>query len=108
MVLPYEQAAINDEEMPIGLHLSEQKAFFCLRALYREYKNGTVGKEQAIREKQKIIKQLEDELSYDNIILRIAQLWPRIEEPARDYRKNRTLESADKFIEAVYQVGMPE
>ena len=101
----FERAAYLREPMPDGLCMSEQKAFLALRFLYAEFDRGVISKEQAALEKQKVIRQMEHEIKIDKMCERIAQLWKRIEQPAREYVFDSTIENADKFYAAVY--GLP-
>lgn len=103
--LPFERAAMRGEEMPSGLLLSEQKVFIALRSLYAAYRRGEIERERASREKQMLIRQMEHEIKLDKMCERIAQLWKRIEEPARNYSLNPSIETADKFYAAVYGLG---
>ena len=102
----FERAAFLREPMPDGLCMSEQKAFLALRFLYAEFDRGVIDKEQAALEKRKLLAQMEHELKIDKLNERIAQLWKRIEQPAREYVFDSTIENADKFYAAVY--GLPD
>jgi hypothetical protein len=99
------RAAYLRQPMPGGLCLSEQKTFLALRFLYAEFDRGVISKEQAALEKQMLIRQMEHEIKIDKLNERIAQLWKRIEQPAREYVYDSTIENADKFYAAVYNLG---
>lgn len=100
--LSFERAAYLRQPMPDGLCLSEQKTFLALRFLYAEFDRGVISKEQAALEKQKVIRRMEHEIKTDKMNAQIAQLWKRIEQPAREYVFDSTIENADKFYAAVY------
>ena len=100
--LPFERAAMKGEEMPDELCLTEQKTYLCLRSLYADYYAGKISREAASMDKQKIIKQMEEEKKTDNTLYRISQLWTRIEESATEYAHKPSVETADKFYAAVY------
>lgn len=102
--LPFERAASRGEELPGGLRLTEQRTYMALRSLYSEYRRGNIEREQASREKIKIIQQMEQELKVDQQNAKIAQLWKRIELPAREYAFDSTIANADKFYAAVYSL----
>ena len=104
--LPFEHAAMRNEELPSGLSLAETRAFYLLRDLYRLYYSGGIDREQASREKAKIVQAHEKEKATDKINSQISQLRKRIEQPALEYAKNPTRETADAFRAAVY--GMPD
>lgn len=50
-----ERLAAKGDEIPDGLSLPEQLLFLTLRELYSNFKNGTVNRERAKREKQRIM-----------------------------------------------------
>lgn len=102
----FERAAFLRKPMPDGLCLAEQKTFLALRFLYAEFDRGVIDKEQAALEKRKLIMQMEHEIKIDKLNERIAQLWNRIDIPARNYSLNPGIETADKFYAAVY--GLPD
>lgn len=104
--LPFEHAAMRNEELPSGLSLAETRAFYLLRDLYRLYYSGGIDREQASREKAKIVQAHEKEKATDKINSQISQLRKRIEQPALEYAKNPTRKTADAFHAAVY--GMPD
>ena len=91
-VVSFERAAYLRQPMPDGLCLSEQKAFLALRFLYAEFDRGVISKEQAALEKQMLIRQhWNHEIKIDKLNERIAQLWKRIEEPAREMSLNSSV-----------------
>ena len=102
--LPFEHAAMRNEELPSGLSLAETRAFYLLRDLYRLYYSGGIDREQASREKAKIVQAHEKEKATDKINSQISQLRKRIEQPALEYAKNPTRETADAFHAAVYNM----
>ena len=104
--LPFERAAMRNEELPSGLTLADIRAFYLLRNLYRLYLSGGIDREQASREKVKIVQAYEKEKATDKINLQISHLWKRIEIPALEYAKNPTRKTADAFHAAVY--GLPD
>ena len=54
--LPYEQAAMHNEEMPAGLSIYDQAAYQALRHLYRSYRMKIIDRAQAAHEKKMIVK----------------------------------------------------
>lgn len=104
--LPFERTAMRNEELPSGLSLTDIRAFYLLRDLYKLYYSGGIDRGQASREKAKIVKAYAKEKATDKINLQISQLWKRIEQPAREYAKNPTRKTADAFHAAVY--GLPD
>ena len=55
MELPFERAALRGDPMPEGMALYEQAAFQALRGLYALYRRGGISREDAAREKEKIL-----------------------------------------------------
>jgi len=94
------------------LSLSETLLWYRLRDLYSKFSQGSISKENAAAEKHKIVKQYNDDSAtfgfYDSYVSNSAKMWRRIESAATEYRQNKTIENADKFVEAVYGVGMKE
>lgn len=90
------------------LSLPETLLWYRLRDLYRSFSQDSISKENAAVEKQKIIKQYNDDKEtfafYNKYVSKSAQMWRNIESAARAYRENKTIENADKFVEAVYGV----
>lgn len=50
--LPYEQAAMHNEEMPAGLSIYDQAAYQALRHLYRSHRMKIIDRTQASHEKR--------------------------------------------------------
>ena len=99
--------------VPSGkLSLSETLLWYRLRDLYRSFSQGSISKENAAVEKQKIVKQYnadkQTQETAERYIAYHAKLWRNIEVAHMAYRQNKTIENADKFIEAVYGVKMKE
>ena len=94
------------------LSLAETLLWYRLRDLYRNFAQGSISKENAAVEKQKIVKQYNADSAlfgfYDSYVSKSAQMWRNIEVAATAYRTNKTIENADKFVEAVYGVKMKE
>lgn len=98
VVLPWEQAAIRGDEMPDGLGYPDQILFLCLRMLYAQKRAGIIDRNTAVTEKKKLL----DEYRLYQFREQMGDRWTeqiRLTELARaEYRKNRTLESADKLV----------
>ena len=97
---------------PLEMNLPEKLLWFQLRDLYRDFRAGTVTKEQGEKQKQEAISEYNknayrDEL-YHKYMLANANIWIRIEEKAKTYRENPTIENADAFLNAVYGVTFRE
>ena len=105
-MLPYEKLAMAGEEMPDGLEYSDQILFLELRMLYDQYKKGIIDKPIAVREKKRLL----DNYRVYQFHERALEEWVkqiRLSEQARAaYRKDRTLENADKLV-ALFEGGTP-
>lgn len=96
-----ERDAMNGREMPDGLGYAEQWLYQQLRMLYYQYKTKIITREIAAVEKKKMLDQyrhlkFREELG-DGWVKNIRQT-----ELARAaYRKERTLENADRLLDAI-------
>lgn len=98
MELPFERAAMHNEPMPDGLCLSDIKAFQALRWLYKSYKSGNITRDQAALEKRAIVQELENDKHNEQYLNYHIVLNRSLELARAEYRKKRTIESADKLI----------
>lgn len=62
----WEKEAANQEPMPDGLPLAEQRAFQVVSALYARFYAKMISKEQAAQDKQKTKAELKQEIDTDN------------------------------------------
>src|SRR5574344_1223570 len=106
MVYDFERAAIRGESVPDDLEPADIWLFLALRELYAQVKKGTITREIGATEKHKF-KMEYNKLKFDlKLAYSTAELWKNIELRGSEYKKNRTLENADKFYKAVYnQLG---
>lgn len=98
MVFKFEHLAKNGAEMPDGLNGAEKTLYLQLRMLYHQLKEGVISRETAAKDKRKLERQFElDSAICDNLRRRNEQFLLTDEARCR-YRKNRTLENADLFL----------
>lgn len=101
IVLPWEQAAIRGNEMPDGLSYPDQVLFLQLRMLYAQKRMKIIDRDTAVIEKKKLL----DEYRVYQYREQMGEEWVEVikdTELARaEYRKNRTLENADKLLAAI-------
>ena len=97
----YERQAMNGEEMPDGLEYPDQVAFILMRGLYDQLRKRVVARETAIREKKKIMKEYEAYKFVDQMGKEWVEAIKATELARAAYRKNRTLENADKLLVAI-------
>ena len=100
-VLPWEKDAMAGLEMPKGLSYPDQILYLELRMLYHQYYQKVIDRETATKEKKKLL----DEYRCYQYREEMGNHWVeiiRLTDLARcDYKKNRTLENADRLIEII-------
>ena len=88
-------------EMPDGLEYPDQVLFLELRMLYAQHKKGIVDRPTAIREKKRLL----DDYRMYQFNDQMGKHWAeqiKLTELARAaYRKERTLENADKLVAVI-------
>lgn len=99
--LPYEKAAMAGEEMPKGLEYPDQILFLELRILYDSYKRKLIDREIATQEKVELLRNYEANRIGENAVKECADLIRRTELARASYRKNKTIENADKLLACV-------
>lgn len=84
---------------------SEQSTYLALRYLYRLYQTGGISKEEAGKTKAQIARRYEKdrlrEEQLESSIKEFAQVVLRTAKANEDYRRERTLDNADKLCEAI-------
>ena len=99
--LPYEKIAMAGGEMPDGLEYPDQILFLELRLLYDSYKRKLIDRETATREKVELLRIYEAH----KIVDRMGKEWvdqiKRTELARATYRKEKTIENADKLLACV-------
>ena len=94
------------------LSVEDWLLWYRLRDLYKTFSAGSIAKEKAAEEKQRIVKQYNQDRQNAQSVTRFMEyherLWRSIEQAATVYRSDKTIENADKFVETVYGVGMKE
>lgn len=101
MELPYERLAMRGEPMPNGLSAADQMAYQGLSYLYSRYYSGSVDRDSASKEKRKIVIEREKGLMRDKLSKNSAEFFKTVEWYASHYRKERTIEAADRLVDAV-------
>ncbi len=101
ITLHYETQAMSGEEMPSGLDYPDQVMYLSLRLLYDSYRRKIIDRETATAEKKRLLDNYRCyKFNWEN-----GERWTEIikaTEAARtEYRKDRSLENADKLLQAV-------
>lgn len=101
IVLPWEKDAMAGLEIPKGLSYPDQILYLSLRMLYAQYFKKLIDRETATNEKKKLL----DEYRVYQYREEMGKHWVeiiRLTDLARcDYKKNRTLENADRLVEII-------
>lgn len=107
---PWERDAMRGDSMPEGLPLYDQAAYQAMRYLYALYRRGGIPREDAAAEKGRIRGEYEIRKKQFQAVregqTERAQFWKAIEAAANRFGRERTLENAEAFLEAVYQAGL--
>ena len=99
--LPYEKIAMAGGEMPNGLEYPDQILFLQLRLLYDSYKRKLIDRDTATQEKVELLRTYEAH----KIVYKMGKEWvdqiKRTELARAEYRKDKTIENADKLLACV-------
>lgn len=106
MTLPYERTAMDGAEMPSGLEYPDQIMFLELRMLYGQLRRGYVDRETAGKEKKKLLEVYRVHQFNDQLGKEWSQQIRRTELARAAYRKERTLENADRLLAAIEGVDV--
>ena len=99
-----ERQAMDGNEMPNGLEYPDQVLDLCFRMLYAQLRQGIIDRDTAIREKKKLLREYESYKFVDQMGKQWVKIIKDTEIARSEYLKNRTLENADKLLQAIYQV----
>ena len=103
-----ETVAMQNEAIPENLGTAEQLLFLKFRLLYQTAALGAITPEQGRREKIAILERFRLDSADERMWQHARELWKKIEAAGTAYAKNRTIENADRFIEAVYGCELKE
>ena len=95
--------------MPVeAMTCPERALWYALRDIYSQFRRGLIDKRKGEELKLKALRQFDlDNQAISNamkILKEHARFWQSVERTASAYRLERTLENADAFLEAVYNV----
>ena len=103
-----EDMAFRGEPMPDLRSQAQVLLFLHFRNLYDYAKRIQMAPEQGAREKHEILKSYELNKFLEDLQEQTNNMWKRVEVAAMEYRKNPSIENADKLLEALYQVDRKE
>lgn len=102
---PWEREAMRGAEMPDGLSLEDQLAYQAVTMLYGRYRLKLVDRATGSAEKGKIGYELECRKRQADIRSRLlawhTRLTKNIEGAINTYRKERTIENADRLVDII-------
>lgn len=99
--IPYEKAAMRRGEMPGGLSYPDQLLFLALRSLYAQLKAGVIDRPVGVVEKKKLLESYRVQKFNWEMGDHFTRLIKNTELARAAYRKERTLENADKLLAAL-------
>lgn len=99
--LSYEKIAMAGGEIPNGLEYPDQILFLELRLLYDSYKRKLIDRDTATREKVELLRTYEAHKIVDNMGKEWVDQIKRTELARSEYRKDKTIENADKLLACV-------
>jgi hypothetical protein len=99
--LPYEKIAMAGGAMPDGLEYPDQILFLELRLLYDNYKRKLIDRDTATQEKVELLRTYEAHKIVDKMGKEWVEQIRRTELARAEYRKDKTIENADKLLACV-------
>ena len=87
--------------MPAGMSVGNQMAYQALASLYSRYREKKVSRECAASEKREIVLALERAEVSEKLSKNSANFFLAVEKYMNHYRKERTVEAADRLADAV-------
>ena len=99
--LPYEKIAMSGSEMPKGLEYPDQILFLELRLLYDGYKRKLIDRDKATQEKAELLRTYEAHKIVDKMSKEWVEQIKRTELARSAYRKDKTIENAEKLLACV-------
>lgn len=98
-------AAANEEE-PEGLDMAQRLLWCRMRESYRAFRAGEISREAGGEAKKKAMTEYREnanKLEQGRVAQhRMAQLWADLERYSSAYRKEKSLDTADRLMEKVY------
>ena len=80
--------------------------WFTVRDIYREFRSGSLDKETGAQRKKAALDAFdaawEKKCRDRDLVFRSAELWKAIEETATAYRKQPSMETADRMMNVIY------
>lgn len=104
-VLPYEQMAMRGDPIPQNLDVADTCAYVSLQHLYAMYRQNLISREDAQKEKEHILYNIQSCKSVLAFLSRASLgLQERIKNASENYLNNPTIENADELYGAFYNM----
>lgn len=100
--IPYEKQAMRGACAPDGLSDIGLLAYYSACYMYSLYHAGQITRENGIKMKRTIVQAIEEATKAQN---KYSFMWNRLESASRTYMTNKTIENADEFHNAVYNMN---
>lgn len=101
-----ERQAMRNQPLPRKIDIADSCAYEAFRYLYLMYHAGMISKEKASEEKQRIIYNW---VTAKSMVIALYEgseiVRQHIGDASENYRKNPTIENADKMYGAFYRLG---
>lgn len=97
-----DELAFQGGGVPEPLGRAERRYFLQVRSIYAAAKMGLINAQRGSEEKRAAKQDYENERDDFDFLMFNGKRWQEIEEAGRRYRKNKTIENADAFMDAVY------
>lgn len=105
MVFDFERLAMKGETCPKGLDVADTCAYISLKHLYAMYKEKLISRQDAQKEKQTIVYNHAKDKSIIEFLSRDAlEKSEEIKAASEKYKKNPTMENADRLYAAFYHL----
>lgn len=97
-----DELAFQNKPIPEPLGRAERRYFLQMRSIYTAASMGVIDARRGSEEKRVARQDYENEIADFEFLTYSGKRWAKIEEAGRRYRKNKTIENADAFMDAVY------
>ena len=105
MEFPFERYAMNGEPLPHKLDIADSCLYVALKYLYAMYKKGLITRKAASEEKQRLVYNWTTDKSKIEALNRYNEaLRKKIGDASVAYRNNPSIETADAFYAAFYNL----
>ena len=103
--IPFERDAMDGKPVPKQLDIADSCLYIALKNLYAMYHNRLISRDDAKEEKQRLVYNWTTDKSKIEFLDRDSDaLKGRINDASENYKKNPSIENADKLYAAFYNL----